>query len=290
MWKNFSLFGSERKEKRGILVLIGGGEDRKGKKMVLREIINRTSPQRMTIIPAASSYGYSLGRDYQEVFQGMGVKQVTVLDLKDFHDAERSAHIEELLQTNLVFFTGGDQVRLFNIIGNTSIHRIIKNRYFNDNLHVAGTSAGAAVMSNPMIYDGNQLGLVKGRVRFAEGLGLVDFTVDTHFISRGRLGRLTQFLCTGISQHGIGIGEDTALFIYPDQNAEVIGSGMVTIVKTNNLSFNNYHEIPDNTPITIDGIQVGFLQHGTTFNLEKWTVVKTQPVTLDPELIEELEQ
>ncbi|MCX7697034.1 MAG: cyanophycinase [Bacteroidales bacterium] len=290
MLKNFSLFLTERKHKRGTLVLIGGAEDRQNKKMILNELIRRTQPERMAVIPAASSYGYSLGRDYQDIFIDLGVPHVAVLDMKDPVDAEQSSYINELLNTNLVFFTGGDQVRLFNIIGNTSVHRIIKNRFFNDGLHVAGTSAGAAVMSNPMIYDGNQLGLVKGRVQFAEGLGLVNFTVDTHFISRGRLGRLTQFLCTGISQFGIGIGEDTALFIHPDQIAEVIGSGMITVVRTNHLTYNNYHQIPDNTPITIDGIQVGFLQHGTTFNLQTWTVVKAEPVTLDPQLIEELEQ
>jgi len=290
MLKNFSFFLTSKHNKRGQLVLIGGAEDRTGKKVVLGELVKRTKPSYLIIIPSASSYSRSLGEDYYSVFRDLGVEKIRIFDFHSPDEVEKNDVINEFLKTDLVFFTGGDQVRLFNIIGNTNVHRIIKNRYYNDALNVAGTSAGAAVMSNPMIYDGNHLGLVKGRVQFAEGLGLVNFTVDTHFVSRGRLGRLTQFLCTGISTKGVGLGEDTAFFINSELTAEVIGSGMVTVVDASNLNYNNYFHIPNNTPISIDGLRVGFLQHGTTFNLKTWTIEKASPVPLDEKLIELLEQ
>jgi cyanophycinase-like exopeptidase len=83
---------------------------------------------------------------------------------------------------------------------------------------------------------------------------------------------LTQFLCTGKSTRGIGLGEDTAIIIYPTDYFEVIGSEMVTVLSTDAVSYNNYDEISEGDPIIIDGLNVGFLQQGSIFNLKEWKI------------------
>ena len=276
MLNSLNRFLSKEANNRGMLMIIGGAEDRTDDKYVLKNVISFSNAKVISIIPSASGYPLSLAEDYCYAFNQLGVQDIRILDMRSPEESMKEENIKHINESDLVFMTGGDQVRLFNIIGNTPLANLIKERYFNDGLSVAGTSAGAAVVSNPMIYDGNKYGLYKGRVHFSEGLGLLEgITVDTHFIARGRLGRLTQFLCTGISTHGIGIGEDTGLFIKPDLSAEVKGSGMVSIVNTDKVNFNNYHEIEEDMPISIQGIEVGFLQDGSVFDLKTWKIVSS---------------
>ncbi len=277
-------------EKRGHLIIIGGAEDRTGEKVVLSNVVKYTSAKSICVIPSASGYPVGLGEDYFYAFSQLGVPEVHILDLRTPEDCSREEHLLKLKKCDLVFMTGGDQVRLFNVIGNTPVQLVIKDRFLNEGMSVAGTSAGAAIVSNPMIYDGNQLGLYKGRVHFSEGIGLLEnVTVDTHFVARGRLGRLTQFLCTGISSLGIGLGENTGLFIKPDLTADVIGTGMVSLVNTGNLTYNNYHSISEDMPISIQGIEAGFLQDGTSFDLKTWKIISCNPQKLSHKLLEELQ-
>jgi len=278
MHSTLNLFMTRKFEKRGHLILIGGAEDRTEEKVVLSNVVKYTQATNIVVIPSASGYPVGLGEDYFYAFSKLGVPEVHILDLRTPEDCTKPEHLEKLQKCNLVFMTGGDQVRLFNVIGNTPVHNIIRERNFHDGLSVAGTSAGAAVVSNPMIYDGNMLGLYKGRVHFSEGLGLLEnITVDTHF------------LCTGICNLGIGVGENTGLFIKPDFTADVIGTGMVTIVNTGNLSYNNYHDITEDMPISIQGIESGFLQHGTSFDLKTWKIISSNPMKISNKLIEEME-
>ncbi len=290
MHSTLNLFMSRKFENRGHLILIGGAEDRTEEKVVLSNVVKYTQAKNIVVIPSASGYPVGLGEDYFYAFSKLGVPEVHILDLRTPEDCTKPEHLEKLKKCDLVFMTGGDQVRLFNVIGNTPVHNIIRERSFHDGLSVAGTSAGAAIVSNPMIYDGNMLGLYKGRVHFSEGLGLLEsITVDTHFVARGRLGRLTQFLCTGICNLGIGVGENTGLFIKPDFTADVIGTGMVTVVNTGDLSYNNYHSIVEDMPISIQGIESGFLQHGTSFDLKTWKIIASNPVKISSERIKAME-
>lgn len=290
MHSSMNLFLSKKFEKRGHLIIIGGAEDRTGEKYVLSNVVKYTGAKNICVIPSASGYPVGLGEDYFYAFSQLGVEQVHILDLRSPEDCNRQEHLDKIKACDLVFMTGGDQVRLFNVIGNTPVHTLIRDRNFHDGMSVAGTSAGAAVVSNPMIYDGNQLGLYKGRVHFSEGLGLLEnITVDTHFVARGRLGRLTQFLCSGISSLGIGLGENTGLFIKPDFTADVIGTGMISIVNTGSLTYNNYHTISDDMPISIQGIEAGFLHDGTSFDMKTWKIISCNPQKISNKLIEEME-
>lgn len=290
MYSSMSLFFSGQFQNRGHLIIIGGAEDRTGEKVVLSEVVRYTNAKSICVIPSASGYPVGLGEDYFYAFSALGVSEIHILDLRSPEDCSREEPQELLRKCDLVFLTGGDQVRLFNVIGNTPVHNIIVDRFKHEGMSVAGTSAGAAIVSNPMIYDGNQLGLYKGRVHFSEGLGLLDnITVDTHFVARGRIGRLTQFLCTGISSLGIGLGENTGLFIKPDNTADVIGTGMVTLVNTTGLTYNNYHSISEDMPISIQGIEAGFLHHGTSFDMRTWKIISCTPQKISNRQLEELQ-
>ncbi|MBN2728520.1 MAG: cyanophycinase [Bacteroidales bacterium] len=278
MLNSLNQYLSKSYANRGMLMIIGGAEDRTDEKYVLQHVVEYSKATTISVIPSASGYPVGLGEDYFYAFSQLGVTDIRILDMRSPEDCMKEENLKHIRESNLVFITGGDQVRLFNVIGNTPVANLIRERHFHDGLSVAGTSAGAAIVSSPMIYDGSQLGLYKGRVHFSEGLGLMEgVTVDTHFVARGRLGRLTQFLCTGISTHGIGVGEDTGLFIKPDFTADVFGSGMVSVVKTNNVQFNNYNEIDEDMPISIQGIEAGFLQDGTTFDLKTWSILSSVP-------------
>jgi len=261
-------------EGKGNLILIGGAEDRKEDKLILRKIVELNNAKTVTVIPSASCYPTGVSEDYYHAFKSLGVENIQIFDIREPGEADSEKYIQEIEKSDLVFMTGGDQVKLFHVFRNTELLEKIIHLHNHKGLNIAGTSAGAAVASNPMIYDGNIHGLKKGSVHFSEGFGLIkDVTIDTHFISRGRLGRLTQFLCTGITSYGIGLGENTAIFINPDNVFHVIGTGMISIVDTKNVSFSNYKDIREDEPIVIHGITAGFLQHGSTFDMNTWKVV-----------------
>lgn len=261
---------------KGHLILIGGAEDRKEDKLILKKIVEINHAKTVTVIPSASCYPTGVSEDYYYAFKSLGVENIQIFDIREPAEADSEKYLTEIEKSDLVFITGGDQVKLFHVFRNSELLKKIKHLHFNNGLNIAGTSAGAAVASDPMIYDGNIHGLKKGSVNFSEGFGLIkDITIDTHFITRGRLGRLTQFLCTGITSYGIGLGENTAIFIKPDNTFEVAGTGMITIVDTKNLQYSNYKDISEGTPIVIHGINTGFLQHGSQFDINKWQVISS---------------
>lgn len=265
---------------KGHLILIGGAEDRKDDKLILKKIVALNNAKTVTVIPSASCYPTGVSEDYFNAFRSLGVENIQIFDIREPSEADSEKYLREIEHSDLVFLTGGDQVKLFHVFRNSELLEKLKDLHFNHGLNIAGTSAGAAIASNPMIYDGNIHGLKKGSVHFSEGFGLIrDITIDTNFISRGRLGRLTQFLCTGITSYGIGLGENTAIFIRPDNTFEVAGTGMITLVDTKNVSFSNYKDIREDDPIVIHGINAGFLQHGSVFDLNTWKVVSAQTDT-----------
>lgn len=278
-----NLYMNTYKNSKGNLILIGGAEDRRDDKYVLKKVLEWAgNPGIIAVIPSASGSPAALSEDYYYAFRDLGVAEIRILDMRDHADAQRQEFSDQIIDAGLVFFTGGDQVRLFDVVGNTRFAETLTNRFLHDGLTVAGTSAGAAVMSDPMIYDGNYNGMVKGTVSFSQGLGFIkDITVDTHFVARGRLGRLTQFLCTGKTNKGIGLGENTGLFISPDMQAEIYGSGMVSIVNADFVEFSNYNVIENEHPITINGLQVGFLQDGCKFDLNTWKVTSCDKANMN---------
>ncbi len=260
---------------KGNLVLIGGAEDKRRDKRILKRILELNNAENIVIIPSASSYPKRLSDDYFYAFRKLGAKNINTLDIRQQSEADKEEYLEKINNAHLIFFTGGDQVKLVRILEDTKLINSIKNK-FHEGSTIAGTSAGAAAASDQMIYNGNDHGLTKGSIQHSKGFGFIkNITIDTHFIARGRLLRLSQFLTTGLSQKGIGLGEDTAVIIFPTGNFEVLGSGVVTVVDAKDITYTNYEKIDINNLVNINGLKIGFLQQGSVFDLNKWKVVST---------------
>jgi cyanophycinase len=110
--------------------------------------------------------------------------------------------------------------------------------------------------------------VISGSVRLAPGLGLTNrFIIDQHFRQRDRLGRLITALAYNPFAIGIGLDEDTAAFIGPDETVEVEGSGGVTVVDASDVSYSSIADITEGQPVCMLGLRLHILVAGATFNL-----------------------
>lgn len=260
---------------KGTLTLIGGAEDRNSNSGVLRNLIDKTKSRYVAVVPTASMYGYELGDEYRDCFRRLGVEKIEILDIKERRDTENERFLEIVKEADLIFFTGGDQVKLAHVFLHTEFLKIIKNRHFLSGLHLAGTSAGAMIMSDPLIYEGDGKDFQKGAVFFEPGFGITaNITVDTHFMERGRIPRICAFLASGYSKKGIGVGEDTAAMITPDDKMEVFGAGTVVTFNADKMRYSNFHNIREDELIDMDNVALTFLVHGSRFDMNKWAQIK----------------
>jgi cyanophycinase len=135
--------------------------------------------------------------------------------------------------------------------------------------HIAGTSAGAAFLCEHMIAFGREGASPRAKiVTLAPGLGLTNrVIIDQHFRQRDRLGRLLTALAYNPFAIGIGLDENTAAFIGPDDVLEVVGSGALTIVDPSGLEFSSMARVRKNDPVCLIGLRLHILDHGATFNL-----------------------
>lgn len=267
---------TEDKTKQGLLILIGGAEDKKDDKIVLRKILEKTRAKNIIIIPTASYYTREVGNSYIDAFNSLGVENVETFDIRYEDEADREEYHEKLEKADLIYFGGGDQTKLVKTLINSKLFSRIKERFFEGTLHIAGTSAGAAAASDPTTYDGDYQGFNKGTVSFTKGFGFIDdVIIDTHFLARERIPRMVQFLISGEYTKGIGIDEDTAIIVYPDYRFEVVGSGMVTIINTDKITGSNYIQIKEKDIYSVNNIRIGFLAPGTTFSIKRWSILKT---------------
>lgn len=260
---------------KGTLTLIGGAEDRNSNNGVLRKLVDKTKAKHIAVVPTASMYGYELGEEYQDTFRRLGVDKIDILDIKERRDTEDSRYLDIAREADMFFFTGGDQVKLAHVFLHTELLKIVKDRHFLSGLHLAGTSAGAMVMSDPLIYEGDGKDFQKGAVFFEPGFGITSgITVDTHFMERGRIPRICAFLASGYSKRGIGVSEDTAAFIGSDDKMEVFGEGIVVTFNGDKLKYSNFHNIKEDELIDMDNVSLSFLVDGSKFDLNKWTQIK----------------
>jgi cyanophycinase len=256
----------------GHLVLIGGAEDRRGDMTVLRRIVEIDAARSVVVIPSASSYGRDLADSYERAFSDLGVETVAVADVRYRDEADRDEFVAMVRAADVVFFTGGDQVKLVEVLDGSRVLQQIWSRFWRG-ATVAGTSAGAAAASDHMIYDGDGSGLNKGSVRTAPGFGFLEgITVDTHFIARGRIHRLAQYLSRGENKRGLGLSEDTAVLVAPGGRCEVLGASPVTVLEAAERATTNYDEVVEDELLTVDGLRLGFLAPGTQFDLRSWRV------------------
>ncbi len=275
----------ESKElKRGYLFLIGGAEDRSGEMVILKSVVKTCRAKKIVIIPTASNYTREVIETYCQCFKKIGVQEVKGIDIRYKDEVDRPEYLDLIYDADLVFFSGGDQRRLVEIFENSRLIQVIKERYFDGLLHIAGTSAGAAAVSDPILFDGDYKGFKKNSVGFYNGFGLLDdITIDTHFLNRERIPRLSQFLLSGKSSKGIGINEDTCIIISPNLRFKVIGSGVVTVLNVDKVTFSNYKQVADNSNISANNLRIGFLSSGMKFSLKRWSVLKPVAGNSNPE-------
>ncbi|MFD2245036.1 cyanophycinase [Pontibacter ruber] len=223
----------------------------------------------IVIIPAASSQPEKTSREYEKVFKQLGVENLKVVDIRTRDDAKNPEYTDIIKKASGVMFTGGDQLRLTAILGGSPFLESIKERYTNEQLIVAGTSAGAMAMSTSMIYAGeSQGGMLKGQMSATAGLDLLkNVAIDTHFIDRGRIIRMAQAVAQNPGCIGIGLEEDTAILVKEGNEMEVIGSGLVTILDGMDISSTNIYEIKAGEPFTIRGLKMHLLGDGETYTI-----------------------
>jgi cyanophycinase len=276
------------KTPKGIIVLIGGAEDR-GRDVktpaiaelsndyldeeILRFVVRQSTARkpRIEVVTTASSEPKEVGEMYQGIFHKLGHDNVGVLDLRDRAAANAPETLARLDAAHAIFFGGGDQFRLSTLLGGTRFNDRLFERYLNEPLVVAGTSAGAMAIPKTILYEGHcDEAMLRGDVKISAGLGLFDgCIVDTHFIKRGRFSRLAQAIITNPSCVGIGLGEDTALVIRRGHQAECIGSGMVVIIDGHQIGATNVADVPDGSPLCVEGLVVHALVRGCRFDLLK---------------------
>jgi cyanophycinase len=255
---------------RGHIVPIGGAEDRLREGAILRRVVELAggSEARVVVIPTASRRPEA-GLEYDTLFRAMGVAAVTVLRVDSRADAESPGMLEPLGNATGVFLTGGDQLRLSTLLGGTSLARLLRRR----NAHgvpVAGTSAGAAFLSEHMIARGEEGATPRAdMVALAPGLGLTNrFVIDQHFRQRDRLGRLLAALAYNPFAVGLGLDEDTAAFFGPDDRLEVVGSGAITVVDPAGVSHSSLAAASGGEPVGLIGIKLHILVNGDLFDAE----------------------
>jgi len=254
---------------RGYVIPIGGAEERTGLMRVLRRFVRLCGGRRgrIVIIPTASSLA-DTGERYIEVFSKIGVKHAVSLPIAERADAERSEYIEQLDSATGIFITGGNQLRLSTILGGTLVAQKVR-RLNAAGVHVAGTSAGAAIMPEHMIAGGSMgLSPQADGVNLAPGLGLTNAVIiDQHFSQRDRLGRLLTAVSYNPFMMGVGIDEDTGIFIGPDQVFEVEGSGSVTIIDPEHLSYSSMDRAKKNESLSLLDLKLHILSRGCHFDI-----------------------
>ncbi len=261
---------ASRNATRGLLIAIGGAEDKAGDRAVLSEVVARAGGHRakVAIFPTASSIPHELASMYDAIFRKMGAA-TEVVWVNERSDALDPETLKKLEGATAIFFTGGSQGRIVTLLGGTPMAQGIRRAHRAGAL-VAGTSAGASVICDHMIAQGKK-GYAPRRtsVTLAPGLGLTKrLVIDQHFAQRHRIGRLFAAVALNPFLLGVGIDEDTAIVIDRKNQVSVLGRGTVTFIDGANILHTDIHEIPDKAPAALLGLTVHVLTKGCSYDIE----------------------
>jgi cyanophycinase len=282
-----------RKQAKGILIPVGGNEDKGHEENemytlefiqegILFHIVREAGGvnAKIVVIPTASSIPAEVCETYRQAFEKLGCLHVDFLDIRTREEAEAPDALALARAADCVMFTGGDQSKITNFIGDTILHKILIDRYSNEKFVIAGTSAGAMCMSEEMITGGNSSeSFRKGVVGMGKGMRFTpNLIIDSHFIHRGRFGRLMEAVARFPQLIGIGLAEDTGLIIRNNSEFEVIGSGMVILFDGRNILHNNIDLLKVGTPMTLTNMTTHVLANGDKFDLNT-RVIKALPIS-----------
>jgi cyanophycinase len=260
---------SDNPESRGCIVPIGGAEDKLRNPKILERFVDLCGGRnaKIVVIPTASELAET-GGNYEKLFSDLGVGQVHVMALETRADCQSDTCHEFLDDATGVFMTGGNQLRLSTTLGGTQVAQVIRRRNALG-MHVAGTSAGAAFVSEHMIAGGREGSTPSpDKVTLAPGLGLTNnFIIDQHFRQRDRMGRLLTALAYNPFAVGIGLDEDTAAFIQPGDSFEVVGSGGITVIDPSDLKFSSMDKAKRGEAVSLIGVRLHILVDGGRFDI-----------------------
>lgn len=255
----------------GKLLIIGGAEDKQGECKILKRFVQESGGREscITVLTAATEYPIQVGAEYHTLFLSLGAKEVQVLDVSDRTQANRQGIGKEFETSSGIFFTGGDQLRITGLLGGTLVGRMLQKLY-EKGVIIAGTSAGASVMSDTMIVGGEAGTAKKSSLTMAPGLGLLrSVVIDQHFAQRGRIGRLLSAISQNPYVLGVGIDEDTAILVQSDARVSVIGSNTVTVVDASSSTTTNVSEATPGQTLVLSPIIMHVLSDGYSFDLKR---------------------
>ncbi len=268
---------------KGTLIPIGGNED-KGlhranrfrmdyiSQGILARVVFESGGNKANIlvITTASGIPEETGKNYIDAFARLGCENVQHLYICSKFEADSEANIRKLRAADCVMFSGGNQSKITTHIKKTKFHKILMQRYTNEEFVVAGTSAGAMCMSNEMISGGSSKeSFIKASTKMRQGMSFIpEIIIDTHFIQRGRFGRLSEAVARFPERVGIGLAEDTGMVIRNGNDCDIIGSGMVIVFDPGELTHNNYKILKDGTPLTMRNLITHVLSAGDSFDIK----------------------
>jgi cyanophycinase len=257
-------------ETQGKLLIIGGAEDKEGDCKILREFLRCAggTKARIVVMTAATSLPGEVGDNYIRVFERLGAEDVRVIDTQRPEDASDPDYLEAIEQATGIFFTGGDQARIISCLKDTQLDAAMHKRY-SEGIIIGGTSAGAAMMPDMMIIEGDsETNPRVDVVAMGPGMGfLPNVVIDQHFAQRGRLGRLVTALLLQPAVLGFGIDENTAILVSGDE-LEVIGESAVTVIDESEKLHDNIEGRLKDEGLAICGAKLHILPHGYRFNLK----------------------
>lgn len=279
---------------KGILIIIGGGvntgeavlsgtkneeeHDMFLKHGILKKILDTSKYGKdsvILIVTAASQQPEEAAKPYLKAFELLGANNCSHLPIATREAAESAANNSTLNTADIVFFTGGNQLQLTSTIGGSTFHKTLLRKYRESEFIYAGTSAGAAAASSSMIYDGESANaLLKGTIDINSGLGLIDSLIaDTHFMKRGRFGRLFQAVVGNPMKIGIGLSEDTGIIVEDNNRLTVLGTGNAIILDGRDIADTNLTRIGTEEPISISRLVTHVLSKNYQFFMEERKVL-----------------
>src|SRR6201996_975524 len=241
---------------------------------ILKRIITESAHKegsKVEVITTASQIPELVASEYIRAFNHLNVTHINILDIRNREDTNNKEYLQRIREADVVMFSGGDQLRLSAIFGGTKFLQILKQRYQEDHFVIAGTSAGAAAASAHMIYRGSSNeALIKGHVQITAGLGFIDSVfVDTHFVQRGRIGRLLYAVASNPGILGIGLGEDAGLLITEGSMMEAIGSGLIILVDGKNMVETNIYDVELGSPVSIENLRLHVMSIYDKYDLQQ---------------------
>lgn len=256
----------------GNLLIIGGNEDKQGECLILRKFVAMSGGReaRIAVVTTATELPREVGDEYRSMFQDLGASSASILYIGNREAANDRHQVSEIENATGLFFTGGDQLRLTSILGGSKVDAAIRAAYHKGTV-VAGTSAGASMMSDTMIVEGDSSDtLKKSSINMAHGMGLLEeVVIDQHFAQRGRINRLLAAVAQNPFVLGMGIDEDTALVVTSDAKCEVIGSQTVTIIDGKHIIHSNISESQPNDALALTNVTLHILPSGFGYDMKR---------------------